>query len=154
MPTKHVTLSKPKVLPGTREGYAIRGEDTRRSAPRDYLVDPKILIITGVAMIFFLFSMLYDSTPARLTPFLTLAKQEKVMEREVTVLRETHKIDAAELDQLTKAIEKQMQNVSQAEAVGDKARAKQEITKLMYITGGHADSPLYKFCVSRLKEYE
>lgn len=154
MPAKHVTLKNPRLKSNKSDvGFAIGPEEDAWSARKDYLINPRILILTGVGIVFFLFTMVYDPSPAKLTPFFTEIKDERVMEREIASLRSKHHLDDAELDRIIKAVEKQMQSVSQAEAVGDKSRAKLEMAKLMFINGGYADSPLYKFCVSRLKEY-
>jgi hypothetical protein len=118
-----------------------------------HIVSPQILILTVVAFIFFLFSLVYDASPAQLSPLERRIRDEKVMERQSEHIRLEHKTQGAELQKLLGDVERQILVVSRAEGRGDRALAKQELRKLMLMDGGHANSPLYKFCVSRIKEH-
>jgi hypothetical protein len=156
MPTNRVTLTPhPPGADAQPRDFTIGDEDEAEVGPRQdpHIVSPKILIVTVVAVIFFLFSLVYDSAPPQLTALQRRVRDEKVMERQVGHFRNEHRADGAELQRLMASVEKQVLIVSRAEARGDKPLARQELLKLMRLDGDHSNSPLYRFCVSRIKEY-
>jgi tRNA A37 methylthiotransferase MiaB len=101
-----------------------------------------------------MFSMVYDTSSPQLTPLQKKLADERVIEKQMNYLKNVGRVNEAELQRTMISIERQVLVVSRADAAGDRALAKQELRKLMLIDGGHANSPLYRFCVSKIKEYE
>lgn len=155
MTSRGVSLGPPTPTKGTAQRPFVIGTEENVSVSRSsHFINPKILILTALGAVFFLFSLVYDPSSQQLTPLQKQIRDSKVMERQLNYLREVEKIDGSGLQRTMSAIERQILIVSRAEAKGDTLRAQQELLKLMVIDGGHANSPLYKFCVSKVKEYQ
>lgn len=152
-PTKKVTLGPPR--PNlAQKAFVFSSEDAAAILRPLHGINPKLLILTAVAVLFLFFSLVYDNSPQQLTPLQAKLKSEKVMEQEVAHLKSEHRLDASDLNSTMKVIEKQILVVSRAEARGDRESARQELRKLIMLDANHASSPLYKFCVTRIKEGE
>lgn len=149
---KKVTLGPPRPSLAQR-AFVFSSEEAAAILRPLNAINPKILILAALAVLFLLFSLIYDPSQPQLTPLQARLKSERVLEQEMDHLNSEHALNASEVTSRMRTIEKQILVISRAEARGDMELTRQELRKLMMLDVDHASSPLYKFCVARLKEH-
>lgn len=119
------------------------------------VVSPRILKLVGLALaavcLLQLFASPADSSPP---PIEEQIKAEKIIQQYKNYrarLRPDEKAESVEAS--IDSVQKQIHAVARAEAVGNKALARQELNLLMMSDGGDTRSPIYKFCVGRFEYY-
>jgi hypothetical protein len=141
-------------------GFSMLGEDeddddappkVTSSRP---VVSPWILKLFGVSLLAVFLLFWFAPASAQMIPIEKVAREGKVMERYNNYRAQVAPNEPPEAAQaLQRALERQLHAVARSEAVGNKALARKELSKLMLLDGGDTRSPLYKFCVERSKEY-
>lgn len=162
MKTSRVVFGKVKTDAASADrqdsGFIIEGDDSsvdpsEHDAPPP-TVNPIILGLLPVALIFLFSTFFFTASKSSVTPIWERIRSEKILEQYKTHYSQLHPDETPEsIQKRMDSVQNGIHAVARAEALGNKALTAHELNQLMLLDRGDTQSPLFKFCLQRSKEY-